>query len=170
MSDEDKPEKPKPWSKRKASGKLTRKQSRLAQARVAHPDDSLSQLAQRTAYADKTVVKRELDKPHVQDRMRALMAAHPQTCPEGLHKKLVEGLNAKEVKFFAHEGVVQDKRVTVDHSTRHRYLETAGDWAGLSEKRIRIIEDERPPLTLEIAAKVLAVLHVATEPPEVPPA
>ncbi len=42
-----------------------------------------------------------------------------------LTRKLKEGLDAKETKFFAHEGVVQDSRDIIDFNTRHKYLETA---------------------------------------------
>jgi hypothetical protein len=52
-----------------------------------------------------------------------------------LTKKLKEGLDAKETKFFAHEGVVQDQRDVIDFNTRHRYLETAHKLRGdLAEK------------------------------------
>lgn len=33
-------------------------------------------------------------------------------------QRLEEGLDAKETKFFAHEGKVQDQRNVVDHGTR----------------------------------------------------
>lgn len=44
---------------------------------------------------------------------------------ELLVKTIKSGLNAKETKFFQHEGKVTEKREVIDHATRHRYVETA---------------------------------------------
>jgi hypothetical protein len=42
-----------------------------------------------------------------------------------LAKKIREGLEATDEKFFAHEGVVQDSREVVSWQNRHGYLRTA---------------------------------------------
>ncbi len=69
-------------------------------------------------------VNRMMSRPAVQS---ALMQAQKRAgiSESYLTRKLKEGLNAKETKFFAHEGVVQDSRDVIDFNTRHKYLETA---------------------------------------------
>lgn len=41
---------------------------------------------------------------------------------DALLDKLEEGLEAKKVHFFAHEGEVRDERESLDHGTRFSYL------------------------------------------------
>lgn len=148
--------------------KLTKAQERLARAVVKNPDAGNGMLADKTGYSDGEHVRRALKLPHVQERIQHLMESHPATCPEGLHKKLVEGLDAQETKFFSFEGEVTDTRTVIDFNTRHKYLETAAEWAGISEKRVKISQDEAAPLSLEMAVKVLAIL--SSETPQPPPA
>lgn len=57
-----------------------------------------------------------------------------------LARKLKEGANAKEIKYFAHEGEVTDEREVIDHNTRHRYVTTALE----VKKHIRAEEDAKP--------------------------
>ena len=154
MSDEATPDQPPP-EKPKKKKRLTRKQAKAARERVKDPDASLSEIAKRSGYADKTNVHTALNKPHVQDRIRDLMDANPNLTEAALAKKLEEGLQAKEIKFFAHEGEVVDERETVDYAVRHRYLETAADWRGISEKRVKLTMDPPAPMTLEQAQEVL---------------
>ena len=175
MSD-DQPETPAPddaITKPPKKKRLTRKQAALARARVKEPEATLSEIGARAAYAGGPgTVLRELKKAHVQDRIRALMEAHPDTSMQGLHKKLVEGLNAtkvdrhvflKKTDVFNHdtqeveetESLVVHEKVDVDYATRHRYLDTASDWVGLGEKRVRIAGDEDAPLPLLKALEIL---------------
>jgi len=44
---------------------------------------------------------------------------------EQIAKTIAEGMAATETKFFAHEGVVQDKREVIDWSERRQYAELA---------------------------------------------
>lgn len=115
--------------------KLTRKQERLARAAVREPNASLSQLAKASGMTGGTASAwRAMQTPHVKARIRELMNANPDLQLPALTKKLEEGLGAKEIKFFAHEGRVVSERTTVDYGTRHRYLETALELHGATEK------------------------------------
>lgn len=115
--------------------KLTRKQERLARAVVKNPESSLNELAADARMAGGTSSAwRALQTPHVKARIRELMDANPALQLPALTKRLEEGLGAREIKFFQHEGRVVDERVTVDYGTRHRYLETALELQGATEK------------------------------------
>ncbi len=123
--------------------KLTRKEEKLARSIVKNPNAPLSEHGDNAGYAEgchKNVKAvgawNALQREHVKARIRALMNKRKDTSLEGLHKTLSEGLKAKEVKFFQHEGKVTAKRVTVDHGTRHRYLETALELHGAREKEV----------------------------------
>lgn len=65
-----------------------------------------------------------MEKPAVQRAILAEMEKAGIT-DKLLARKLRRGMDATEVKFFAHEGNVTDSREVVDWSTRHKYLETA---------------------------------------------
>lgn len=120
--------------------KLTRKQERLARAVVRDPQAPLSEIGRKSGYSGDSnqavagSAWRTLQIPHVKARIRELMELNPKLHLVELTKRLEEGLGAKETKFFAHEGVVTDKRETVDYGTRHRYLETALELHGATEK------------------------------------
>lgn len=145
------PDAPTPKKKKR----LTKKQAKLARAAVRNPDDSLSELGEKTGYSDPAKVHRALALPHVQDRMQALMDLHPATSMEGLHKKLVKGLEAKETKFFAFEGSVVDEKTVDDNGTQFRYFEKAAEMRGLLEKRVRLTVDPPPPMSLAEARRLL---------------
>ena len=129
-----------PGPRRPATRKLTKKQEAIARARVKDPNASLSELGKAAGYngITKQVVAvaawKAINTPSVKERIRQLMERHKDTSLDGLHKTLADGLKASEIKFFAHEGRVKDKRVTVDHGTRHRYLETALEMHGALDK------------------------------------
>lgn len=129
-----------PPPQRPRKKRLTRREEAIARSVVKHPNDSLSDHGDRAGYSGDTkqVIAsnawKALEKPHVKERIRQLMERHKDTSLDGLHKTLAAGLKASEVKFFQHEGRVTDKRVTVDHGTRHRYLETALEMHGALDK------------------------------------
>ena len=125
--------------------RLTRKQAKIARARVRNPDATQVEIGDKVGMTQPHVA-RELAKPHVQERIRQLMDANPRLTEKALTKKLVEGLNAKETKFFAHEGVVVSTRNTIDYATRHRYLETALRLRGLASSVIEATGKNGAPL------------------------
>jgi hypothetical protein len=82
-----------------------------------------------------------MQNPNVQAAIRELMNANPKTRLEALTKKLEEGLEATETKFFTHQEEVGrgkkkrsvfkiEQRECIDFSTRHRYLTTAYELHG----------------------------------------
>lgn len=114
--------------------KLTRKQEKAARERVKDPEATLSEIGQRADYDNKSNVHRELVKPHVQARVKELMDASPKLQVPALLKKLEEGLEAQEIKFFADKGEVISERVTTDFPTRLGYLDRALELQGLKNK------------------------------------
>lgn len=146
--------------------RLTRKQAKLARARVKDPEATLEELGKQAGYRDRTHAHRELKKEHVQQRIQDLMDAHPATTDAGLLKTLREGLQAQKTEFFQHEVItgyvpVKDGRKIVrdskgkpklrpvkelkiiakdcvDHGTRHRYLDTAVELKGHKRKKLDV--------------------------------
>ena len=120
----------------KAGGRMgiSKQANRLAKARVKHPEASLKELAVESGYSGADTVCRALNSEPVKARIRELLEASPKLRVKALTRKLAEGLEATETKFFQHEGVVTDQRETVDYATRHRYLETAFELHGAREK------------------------------------
>ena len=124
---------PKPGKKQQRG--LSRRLNKLARARVKNPDATLKELAAETGYSGAATVCRALNSESVKARIRELLEASPKLRVAALTRKLAEGLDAKEIKFFQHEGKVTASRTTVDYGTRHRYLETALELHGAREKQ-----------------------------------
>ncbi len=142
----------------KKKKRLTKKQAKLAKAAIKNPEATLDELGDLSEYSGgKTSVARALALPHVQDRMAALMDLHPETTLPGLHDKLLKGMKAKETKFFAFEGEVQETHEVDDNGTQFRYFEKALDMRGLTEKRIKLSLDNPPPMSLADARRLVAV-------------
>ena len=117
---------------------LTKKQAKLARARIIKPEATLSELGDISGYSSPQKVHRALALPHVQDRMRALMEAHHETNSIGLHKKMREGLNATTIKVFKGEDdELIESEEYVDHNARAKFLGFASTWVGLDEKEER---------------------------------
>lgn len=114
--------------------RLTRKQEKAARERVKDPEATLSEIGEKSGYTTPQHVTRELNKPHVQARVRELMDASEKLRVPALLKKLEEGLDANEIKFFADKGEVISERVTVDYPTRLGYLDRALELQGLKSK------------------------------------
>ena len=123
---------PKPGKKQ--NRRPSKKARLLARARVKNPDATLQELADETGYSGPDTVHRALNSESVKARIRELLEASPKLKVAALTRKLAEGLNATETKFFQHEGEVTDEREVVDYGTRHRYLETALELHGAREK------------------------------------
>ena len=120
--------------------KLTVYDERLARAAVSNPHATLVEIGKQAGHlGSDTVVRastwRSLQKPAVQARIRELLDSDKATSLDGLHQTLKQGLDAKDTKFFAHEGEVIDQRTTIDYVTRHKYLETALELHGAMDKQ-----------------------------------
>jgi hypothetical protein len=50
--------------------------------------------------------------------------------PERIAQVIIDGIGAKETKFFSHEGKVQDSREVVAWSERRQYAELAAEYGG----------------------------------------
>ena len=108
------------------------------------------------------VASRMLQRPAVKSALVQAQQAAGIT-DDYLTRKLKEGLDAHETKFFAHEGEVISRERVIDFGTRHRYLETAhklrGDMAdggkdtGAVIINITEITGTRQAETVEEAAK-----------------
>lgn len=123
-------------AKKNPARALTGQQRALARARVKDPDATLGELAEQAGYSDEHGAWRALQTNAVKARIRQLLEASPKTKVTALLRKLAQGLNAKETKFFQHEGKVTETRDTIDYGTRHRYLETALELHGAREKPV----------------------------------
>lgn len=107
----------------KKSKKLTLKQKKFVKAYIEngngtkaaeiagykHPNPQASQTLAKLSDNDEFIAM--MEKAGLSDKL--------------LLKKLREGCNADDTKFFAFEGTVIDERTTTDFPTRHKYLETA---------------------------------------------
>lgn len=108
--------------------KLTKRQKKLIKA-VADPDClSVAEATRRAGYKDRNNGYEALQKPAVKSALESLLAAMEAKgiTDELIAQKISEGLDARQTKFFAHEGVVMDERDTIDFAVRHKYVETVG--------------------------------------------
>lgn len=117
-----------------ASYPITRRQRAIARAKVKNPDATLKELAEAAGYNNESAAWAALRSDKVKARIRLLLESSPKLKVAALTKKLADGLEATETKFFQHEGEVTDEREVVDFGTRHRYLETALELHGAREK------------------------------------
>jgi hypothetical protein len=70
----------------------------------------------------------KIETKNVRETFSALVR---ETVPaEQIAKAIAEGISAKETKFFAHEGVVQDQRDVVAWSERRQYVQLAAEYGG----------------------------------------
>lgn len=94
---------------------------------------TLEEAGRRAGYTSDpgSIASRTLKKPSVQEAFREAMEKHPALKRESIVQKLAEGLEAEQIKFFAHEGNVQDERTTTDFGVRHAYLALIAKLGGL---------------------------------------
>lgn len=111
----------------KSPRRLTRKQRKLVRAKVLDPDATMRELGEVSGYTSVQHVARELAKPHVQDEVRSLLNERPKLRLGSLLLKLEEGLDATEIRSLkvSESGGLKADAEVVDHSVRHKYLETA---------------------------------------------
>lgn len=121
--------------RKKTDGKkISVMQEKIARLRVANPKATTTELAEMAGYSCQQAASTALNRPHVRDRILELMDADPSLRLKALTKKLAEGLNAKETKFFAKDGHVIETQDVVDYSTREGYLDIALDLHGAKQK------------------------------------
>ena len=120
--------------------KITKKQAAAVKVKMANPDATLLETGRKAGYKgnDKEVAAsayRALSSAAVRERFQAAMERCKDLSDETLLQKLVEGLDAKVTKLFAHEGHIVDSEEMVDFSTRGMYLNIASKWKGLEVSR-----------------------------------
>ena len=74
----------------------------------------------------------QIESPRVKAAFAQLLRRHIPA--HVLAKRVAEGVNATETKFFAHEGRVVDQREVVAWGPRKAFAEIAAEWGGYVEK------------------------------------
>lgn len=106
-------------------GKLTTRQRGFLEGKLAGQTDMRAALD--AGYSESTARNAQqkiLGRPSVARKFAEILEA-AGISDERLAQRLAEGLDAREVKFFQHEGKVISKRTVVDYSQRGRHLEIA---------------------------------------------
>lgn len=115
--------------------RLRKKERRLVRARVADPDATLEEIGAQAGYVQpRKDAWRALQREPVKVAVRELMNKSEKLQLPTLLKKLEEGLEARETKFFADKGKVRETRDVIDYGIRHRYLDTALEMHGVKDK------------------------------------
>ncbi len=133
---------------------LSRRQQALARLAVARPDLSDTEIMRLAGY---TGTKHGKDAPLKNPAVRLYMSQHLDDAGATLASSarvIAEAQNAREVKFFTHEGKVTDERVVVDHVTRLKAARLNGEYRNEFNQRERREGDWAKDLTDEQLAKV----------------
>lgn len=131
--------------------RLTPKQRKAIQVIARDPDATLSEIGVKAGYTSPQHVVRALASPAV----KAVMETDKRLKARALVRKLAEGLDAKETKFFSDKGIVTDKRDFIDYQTRHKYLETA--------LRLRGDLSNKPPESEDFSAKIINQIFLSLQ-------
>ncbi len=110
-------------TKRKKSAKVSVRQRKFLAEKLN--GKSSAEAARAAGYSESVARKADVritGNAAVQEAFKQLLDRAGIT-DEKLARRLAEGIDAKETKFFAHEGRVISTRTVIDYGTRHRYLE-----------------------------------------------
>ena len=107
---------------------LPENKRRYVEARLEGKSKRQAVVAAGYASGSATVGKKLEAQPDVQAAFSALV--REAVPPEHIAKAIAEGISAKETKFFAHEGKVQDQRDVVAWSERRQYAQLAAEYGG----------------------------------------
>lgn len=150
--------------------KLSAKRRKLIQAVFDNPDGTLQEWGDAAGYnkvSARQKAHHALKNTTVRDIIRETLDKSEATTIEGLTKTLVEGLKAKETKFFSYDKVTKiqgakkgeptekherviEARDTVDYATRHRYMESGFKLHGGMGNGADEGAGHNGPLTLEV--------------------
>jgi hypothetical protein len=105
--------------------RLTPKQKKVFEIVAENPEISLREAGERAGYKGDTAesARRALESPNAHRRMRDAIHKAEGMSVADIVKRLREGLNAKVIKYFSHEGEVTDKKVDVDLAMRLAYID-----------------------------------------------
>jgi hypothetical protein len=107
---------------------LPDKKRRYVEARLKGKSKRQAVVAAGYAPGSATAGKKLEAQPDVRAAFSALIR---ETVPaERIAKAIAEGIEAKETKFFAHEGMVTDQRDVVAWSERRQYTQLAAEYGG----------------------------------------
>lgn len=126
-----------PKKKRSAWDRLTLKQKRFVKA-YFETEGNAAEAARRAGYSPERARvegSEQVSSGNIQAVFSACLDKAGLT-DDFIAARLREGAEAKEIKFFAHEGVVTDERETTDYPTRHTYLATALKAKGLLRNKV----------------------------------
>ena len=93
---------------------------------------------------------------------RAILPGVKQIFQDALHrhisvgklaKRISEGIDAEETKFFQKDGIVTDKRDVIAWSERREYSELAAKLFGFATDKLSLTGEEGGPLAIEIVVK-----------------
>lgn len=123
-----------PQSKAKRRG-LTKGEYRAIKHKAAHPTATLEEIGRAAGYKHPLQSAwRAMNRPIVKQTIQDMMNERPKLRLSSLLLKVEEGLDAKQTKFFAHEGEVISEVDVIDYGTRHTYLDTALELQGVKKK------------------------------------
>lgn len=114
--------------------KLSPRVKKLIQLLQNDPDLTLAEAGKRAGFKGSFVTQtasNALRRTKARGIIIEEMDNRPGLKTPALLKKLEEGLDAKNTKFFSHKGVITDRVDCIDYSTRKGYLELAGRWRKL---------------------------------------
>lgn len=132
------------------SGKPSKRTILAAEVVVRSSDAGKTLTSRETDYASKVVAEgiknptdspqdsRQLDKPNVREAIISAFAKVGLT-PEAIASKIRDGMDAKETKFFQHEGKITDQIDVEAHGVQHRYLTTAIEVLGGKQGEVKEI-------------------------------
>lgn len=163
------PTPPRKVQKRKALTPQTRK---LLELLAEDPTMTLEEAGRLAGYkaSPRQHAHQALKSKSVNAIWREMMEKDPRLTHKALQDRLAEGLGAKKVHFFAHEGSVVSERETVDYGTRATYLGLAAKVVG-AEAPLKTevsgpegdpIEFEGLPLSLVPLDKLVALIDRLT--------
>jgi hypothetical protein len=112
----------KPAKKRR----LTKKQAKLIKAIVDPNVPTIAKAGEIAGYTSRQHTHKAVQGGTVQEVLENFLSklTAAGVTDEHLARRIKEGLDATETKFFAHEGTVVDQRECVDYYARHKYIET----------------------------------------------
>ena len=117
--------------KKKRKKVVTDKQRKVLKAFVKDPTITLQKAGEIAGYSSGQAESARRALLSARERFQAAMDRSAAMQEDKLLEKIVEGFDAKETKFFAHEGQVIEEREVINYAARHAHLSLATKLRGL---------------------------------------